>query len=690
MLMRTYISCILLLVGVLALSVSASQRKTPPLQSSLVMAGQPTLQSATNLQATSTQLRVLSWNLQFGEGTDAIRNYDRIATRIANINPDIMGLCEIPPGDVATLVSLLNQKTGYLWYSHFVPKFPGCDEGNLILSKYQLVSVNYLFLSANRSIAQATINVGGVNVNFFATHLDDQASANRVTEVGQLIQWATNFSEPRIFTGDFNSGPDTTEILLMTQSYRDSWSDMLSLGTATAYPDNPLGMHTRTRRGRIDYVFYSGASASLAARQAKIPDLRDLNNPNVVITLGTLDDKGVRPSDHNAMVTDFEVGSASPVPTPTPIPTPTPVSGAPTTFQFEASSYSVAENAPAQIVVTRSGDLSQTSSVNYATADNSALQRSDYILTSGTLTFAPGETKKTFLVLIVDDGYAESTETLTVTLTPGYPAILGNPGTASLSILDNDGAGSTTNPLSNASFFVQEHYLDFLNRQPDSSGLNFWSNEILSCAQNAQCLDLKRINVSAAFFLSIEFQETGFLACLTNWAALGAFPSYGQFMHDSQALRSNFVYGQPGADQQLELNKRLFFNEFINRPEFHSRYDGMSNAQFVDTLGGTTGSSLTASERQTLIDGLNSGVETRATVLRKFAEKPAFKARQFNAIFVLIEYYGYLRREPDAAGFNFWLGKLNSFNGDFIKADMVKAFIQSTEYSARFGPGSMQ
>jgi endonuclease/exonuclease/phosphatase family metal-dependent hydrolase len=372
MLMRTYISCILLLVGVLALSVSASQRKTPPLQSSLVMAGQPTLQSATNLQATSTQLRVLSWNLQFGEGTDAIRNYDRIATRIANINPDIMGLCEIPPGDVATLVSLLNQKTGYLWYSHFVPKFPGCDEGNLILSKYQLVSVNYLFLSANRSIAQATINVGGVNVNFFATHLDDQASANRVTEVGQLIQWATNFSEPRIFTGDFNSGPDTTEILLMTQSYRDSWSDMLSLGTATAYPDNPLGMHTRTRRGRIDYVFYSGASASLAARQAKIPDLRDLNNPNVVITLGTLDDKGVRPSDHNAMVTDFEVGSASPVPTPTPIPTPTPVSGAPTTFQFEASSYSVAENAPAQIVVTRSGDLSQTSTVNYATADNSA------------------------------------------------------------------------------------------------------------------------------------------------------------------------------------------------------------------------------------------------------------------------------------------------------------------------------
>src|SRR6185503_19543183 len=100
---------------------------------------------------------------------------------------------------------------------------------------------------------------------------------------------------------------------------------------------------------------------------------------------------------------------------------------------------------------------------------------------------------------------------------------------------------------------------------------------------------------------SIEFQETGFLACLTNWAALGAFPGYEQFMHDSQALRSNFVYGQPGAEQQLEINKQLFFNEFINRPGFHSRYDGMSNAQFVDALSGTTSSVLTVSERQTLI-----------------------------------------------------------------------------------------
>ena len=51
-----------------------------------------------------------------------------------------------------------------------------------------------------------------------------------------------------------------------------------------------------------------------------------------------------------------------------------------------------------------------------------------------------------------------------------------------------------------------------------------------------------------------------------------------------------------------------------------------------------------------------------------------------------MEYFGYLRRDPDTSGFNFWLGKLNDFNGNFIAAEMVKAFISSAEYRQRFGP----
>lgn len=237
-------------------------------------------------------LRVMSWNIQFGDGTDAVKNYDRTASWIAKFNPDLVGLCEVPSGSVSTLVTLLNQKTGRTWVSHFVPKYSGTDEGNLILSRHAFVSVNGRFLSVNRSVAQATVNISGRNINFFATHLDDAASSNRVVEAGEIKDFASGFSGTRIFTGDFNGGPDTAEALAMTSSYSDAWTDAMNRGTASAYADNPVGMHTRTRRGRIDYVFYTSNSV-LVANAARIPDSRDLNNTNVVIRLGTLDDKGV-------------------------------------------------------------------------------------------------------------------------------------------------------------------------------------------------------------------------------------------------------------------------------------------------------------------------------------------------------------------------------------------------------------
>jgi hypothetical protein len=89
--------------------------------------------------------------------------------------------------------------------------------------------------------------------------------------------------------------------------------------------------------------------------------------------------------------------------------------------------------------------------------------------------------------------------------------------------------------------------------------------------------------------------------------------------------------------------------------------------------------------RNNLIAGLGAATETRATVLRKVAEQEELKLREFNAAFVLLEYFGFLRRDPDTAGFNFWLNKLNAFNGDFVQAEMVKAFITSLEYRQRFG-----
>ena len=88
---------------------------------------------------------------------------------------------------------------------------------------------------------------------------------------------------------------------------------------------------------------------------------------------------------------------------------------------------------------------------------------------------------------------------------------------------------------------------------------------------------------------------------------------------------------------------------------------------------------------------LKTGAKTRAPVLRAVAEHPAVARREFNQAFVLMQYFGYMRRNPDDApysnfnGYNFWLGKLEQFGGDYRAAEMVKAFISSTEYRRRFG-----
>ena len=114
-------------------------------------------------------------------------------------------------------------------------------------------------------------------------------------------------------------------------------------------------------------------------------------------------------------------------------------------------------------------------------------------------------------------------------------------------------------------------------------------------------------------------------------------------------------------------------------------------ADFVDALNSNTGGMLTSTQRNDLVNGLLQLRETRATVLRKIAENQAFTNAEFNRAFVLMQYFGYLRRDPDDApdadmkGFNFWLNKLNQFHGNFNDAEMVRAFIESIEFRRRFG-----
>lgn len=535
-------------------------------------------------------------------------------------------------------------------------------------------------------------------------------------------------------------------------------------------------------------------------------------------------------------------------------------------IQFATDEFIIGEGTGfIDVTVTRAGDASGTATVNFNTFDvsqpNHASQKSDYEISLGKITFSPGETSKTVRILIVNDNFVEGNEmvSLAISNVTGAGVGLGSPSVAGLIINDNDSVAPTTNPIDNSAFFVRQHYLDFLNRLPDTSGFNFWVNEIESCGADAACREIRRINVSAAFFLSIEFQKTGFEAYLTHRAAFGpnlglssSLPVlYGTFERDTQALQKGFTFGAAGSEAVLEANTQAFFADFVTRPEFVAKYPStLTNAQYVDNLlasaglspsnfvvemtnsqenppanpttslgarrpssfgtatlslntaetamtltatvnnidftgmqtpgdpndnltnahihasatntpttnagvvwgfiglpfndttptdtvvtpfssgvGGTVtskwdapegnaGTTLTAqlanlkegraylnfhtmqfgggeirgqfpamtAFRDSLVAGLNGATETRATVLRKVAESPFLNQREFNSAFVFMEYAGYLRRDADLSGFNFWRNKLDSFNGNFVNAEMVKAFITSAEFRQRFGP----
>jgi hypothetical protein len=242
----------------------------------------------------------------------------------------------------------------------------------------------------------------------------------------------------------------------------------------------------------------------------------------------------------------------------------------------------------------------------------------------------------------------------------------------------------TGNAIDTPEYFVRQHYLDFLGREPDESGFNFWSDQITSCGSDAACVERRKINVSAAYFLSIEFQQTGGLVDSLYRASFGRRPMYTEFMPDTAVVARNVVVGQSDWAQILEENKRAFVDAWVQRAAFQSTYGGLTDAGYVDALISNTGVSFSQSEREALVNGLSSGASTRAEVLRQIAENERFVAAKRNESFVMMQYFGYLRREPDADGYAFWLNKLNQFNGNFEQAEMVKAFLVSGEYRNRF------
>jgi hypothetical protein len=374
--------------------------------------------------------------------------------------------------------------------------------------------------------------------------------------------------------------------------------------------------------------------------------------------------------------------------------------------------------------VKRTGDISRPVTVDYATSGDNGLPCStangvatpkcDFTTATGTLSFAAGEDTKTFTILISQDSFVEGPETLSASLlNPTGGAALGSPATTSITIAD-DASEPPTNVIDDAGTFVRMHYHDFLNREADQSGLNFWTGQMTNCGSSD--LLVCRVNVSGAFFLSIEFQQTGYLVermYKTGYGDATATSQLGgshqilvpvvranEFLTDTQRIGRGVVVLQPGWETVLENNKQAYALEFVQTSRFISGFPtSMTPAQFVDKLNTNAGNVLSASERTAAINLFGNAADTtninaRAQALRQVVEDTDLYNAEFNRAFVLSEYIGYLRRNPndapeptlDYTGYDFWLAKLNESNGDYIKAEMVKAFISSSEYRQRFGP----
>ena len=273
---------------------------------------------------------------------------------------------------------------------------------------------------------------------------------------------------------------------------------------------------------------------------------------------------------------------------------------------------------------------------------------------------------------------AQSPPTLRIeTETPGLPSELfyGNIKVKPVRLRPGTNTPIT---ITDIDFFVQQQYIDFLGRMPDSTGFANWVATLSACPDGGFGENLNpscdRVHVSAGFYQSIEFQGRGYFAYRFYDAALGRRPTYKEFIPDMQKV------GGAQSPAQEVISKNEYMNAFVLKDEFKALYpDSLTNQAYVDKLEQTAG--VTLSNKADLVTALNNG-QSRAQVLRTFVETQTVFDKFFNRGFVTMQYFGYLRRDPDPIGFTNWVNTLNADPSNF--RHMIFGFIFSTEYLNRF------
>jgi hypothetical protein len=423
--------------------------------------------------------------------------------------------------------------------------------------------------------------------------------------------------------------------------------------------------------GRIYFVNGNGSSAKLHAfNLSNFAQVGTLNIPGVVGSPYSLIRWGANGLAFLTSGNQIYFVQTSLIPPPT------------NQIKFSASSYQVNEgDGGANIVVSRE-NATNAATIGFISGDPAGLatcdvkngiasSRCDYANVVGTLRFGVGESSKTISIPIVDDSYAEGNETFRIELRYPSGGNLGPPASVPVTIIDND-AVEGANAIDFTPFFVRQQYVDFLNREPDPAGFAAWQSVINNCPAGDTTCD--RIHVSSSFFRSPEFQGRAYFVYRFYPVAFRRKPSYLEFTPDLAKV-SGFL-----SDAELEAAKQAFIIEFMSRSSFVATYGFLNNTQYVDTLLSQAG--ITHQARDFWITALGNGTRTRAQVLQEIVESNEVYNKYYNQAFVVMQYFGYLRRDPDALYLD-WIAHLEA-TGDY--RSMINGFMNSLEYRFRFGP----
>jgi hypothetical protein len=175
-------------------------------------------------------------------------------------------------------------------------------------------------------------------------------------------------------------------------------------------------------------------------------------------------------------------------------------------------------------------------------------------------------------------------------------------------------------------------------------------------------------------------------------------PFFIEWLRDTQAVQRGVIVGQGNWQSSLNANRLTFMQDFVTRPEFVGLYPTSDTpTQYINKIYShallRSPSSTELANALTLFGGAATAGDAtaRGQALLQVTQAADFISREIPRTFVQMEYFGYLRRSPNEpadnslTGYTFWVSKLTLFNGDFLRAEMVKAFINSAEYRRRFG-----